>query len=47
LFQALVTKLSPNNIEPTLATLISLTGKPEQRFPQIEKRPKQLGLLSL
>ncbi len=47
LFQKMVTRLSPNGVSPTLATLISLTGKPEQRFPQIEKRPRQLGLLNL
>lgn len=47
LFHKIVQKLSPNGIEPTLQTLISLTGKPEQRFPQIEKRPKQLGLMNL
>lgn len=45
LFHKMVVRLSPNGVPPTLATLISLTGKPEQRFPQIEKRPKQLGLL--
>jgi DNA polymerase-3 subunit epsilon len=45
LFHKMITRLSPNGIAPTLATLISLTGKPEVRFPQIEKRPKQLGLL--
>jgi DNA polymerase-3 subunit epsilon len=47
LFHKMVTRLSPNGVEPTLATLVSLTGKPEQRFPQIEKQPKQLGLLDL
>lgn len=47
LFHKMVTRLSPNGVPPTLATLISLTGKPEQRFPQIEKRPRQLGLLEL
>jgi DNA polymerase III subunit epsilon len=47
LFHKMVTRLSPNGVEPTLATLISLTGKIEQRFPQIEKQPKQLGLLDL
>lgn len=47
LFQKMLTRLSPNGVPPTLETLISLTGKPEQRFPQIEKQPKQLGLLDL
>jgi DNA polymerase-3 subunit epsilon len=47
LFHKMVTRLSPNGVPPTLATLISLTGKPEQHFPKIEKRPRQLGLLNL
>lgn len=47
LFHKMVTRLSPNGVSPTLPTLVSLTGKPEQRFPQIEKRPRQLGLLNL
>jgi DNA polymerase-3 subunit epsilon len=47
LFFKMFTRLSPNGVPPTLSTLVSLMGKPEQRFPQIEKRPKQLGLLDL
>ena len=47
LFHKMVTRLSPNGVEPTIETLISLTAKVEQRFPQIEKQPKQLGLLDL
>jgi DNA polymerase-3 subunit epsilon len=47
LFHKMVTRLSPTGVPPTVATLISLTGKVEQRFPQIEKHPKQLGLLDL
>jgi DNA polymerase-3 subunit epsilon len=47
LFHKMVTRLSPNGVAPTVATLVSLMGKPEQRFPQIEKRPKQLGLLDI
>jgi DNA polymerase III subunit epsilon len=47
LFHKMITRLSPNGVPPTLATLISYTGKPEQRFPQLEKGPKQLGLLDL
>lgn len=46
-FHKMVTRLAPNGIEPTLETLIGLTGKPEQRFPIIEKQPKQLGLLNI
>lgn len=45
LFHRMITRLSPNGIPPNMATLVSLTGKPELRFPRIEKRPKQLGLL--
>lgn len=47
LFHKMITRLSPNGIEPTLTALIALTGKPELYFPQIEKRPKQLGLLNI
>lgn len=47
LFHRMITRLSPNNQPPSLATLIGLTGKPEQRFPIVEKQPKQLGLLDL
>jgi DNA polymerase III subunit epsilon len=47
LFHKMIVRLSPTGVEPTLETLIGLTGKPEQRFPQIEKSPKQLGLLDL
>jgi DNA polymerase III epsilon subunit family exonuclease len=47
LFHKMVVRLSPTGAEPTLATLISLTGKPEQRFPQVEKSMKQLGLMNL
>ena len=47
LFYKMITRLSPNGVAPTIETLISLTGKVEQRFPQIEKQPKQLGLLDL
>ena len=44
-FHKMITRLSPNGAEPTLETLIGLTMKPEQRFPIIEKQPKQLGLM--
>lgn len=47
LFHKILTRLSPNGVPPTLETLVSLTGKPETRFPQIEKQPKQLGLLDM
>ena len=47
LFYRMITRLSPNGASPSLATLVGLTGKPEQRFPVVEKQPKQLGLLDL
>ena len=31
---------------PPIDNLIALTGKVEMRFPQIERQPKQLDLLS-
>jgi DNA polymerase-3 subunit epsilon len=46
-FVKMLKRLSPDGISPTLATLVSLTGKIEQRLPQIEKRFKQLGLIDL
>ncbi len=45
LFHKMVTRLSPGGVAPTIEILIGLTGKTEQRFPIIEKQPKQLGLL--
>lgn len=47
LFHKMIVHLSPSGVEPTLDYLITLTDKPEQRFPQIERSPKQLGLLDL
>lgn len=44
LFHKMLVRLSPNGVPPTLETLISLTGKAEMRFPQLEKQPQQLGL---
>lgn len=46
LFSKMVARLSQHG-PPSLATLISLTGKPELRFPQIEKKPKQQGFFEL
>ena len=46
-FHKILTRLTVNGVPPTMATLVSLTTKPEMRFPKIEKSPKQLGLLSL
>jgi DNA polymerase-3 subunit epsilon len=45
LFAAMLKKLSPQGLEPQMSQLVGLTGKPELRFPQIVKQPKQLGLL--
>ena len=47
LFRKMYVRLSSNGQPCELSTLVSLTGKPEARFPQIEKSPKQLGLLDL
>jgi DNA polymerase-3 subunit epsilon len=46
LFSKMVARLSQHG-PPSIATLISLTGKPELRFPQIEKKPKQQGLFEM
>ena len=45
LFMKVLSKISTAGQQPPLANLVALTGKPEQKFPQIEKRPKQLGFL--
>lgn len=47
LFQELCAKVSVGGQSPALANLITLTGKPAQFFPVIERQPKQLDLLSL
>jgi DNA polymerase-3 subunit epsilon len=47
LFIHLVRRISTNGAQVPLANLISLCGKTEIRFPQIEKQPKQLDLFSL
>ncbi len=46
LFQKMLARLSQHG-EPSIATLISLTGKPELRFPKVEKRSKQHGLFEM
>ncbi|MES3039248.1 MAG: 3'-5' exonuclease, partial [Bdellovibrionota bacterium] len=46
LFENLVKRISINGQPPQVENLVALTGKPEFRFPQIEKQPKQLDLLS-
>lgn len=47
LFLELLKRISVNGNAPAIENLIALTGKPEARFPQIERQPKQLDLLSL
>ncbi|MEY4617236.1 MAG: hypothetical protein RJB66_2196 [Pseudomonadota bacterium] len=47
LFINLVRRMSGNTNQMPLANLVTLTGKTEIRFPQIEKQPKQLDLFSL
>lgn len=45
LFIEIVKKIAQPQEPVQLQNLIALTGKPESRFPQIEKQPKQLNLL--
>ena len=47
LFYKMMTKMSGTNVMPPLDNLIQLTGKPEMRFPQIVKQPKQLDMFDL
>lgn len=47
LFIEMCKRIMVNGQPPAINNLIALTGKPEQRFPVIEKKPKQLDLLSL
>ena len=47
LFINLVRRISGGGQQVPLANLISLSGKTEIRFPQIEKQPKQLDLFSM
>lgn len=46
LFSKMIVRLSQHGT-PSIPTLIGLTGKPELRFPQIEKKPKQQGLFEM
>ncbi|MDX9732025.1 MAG: 3'-5' exonuclease [Bdellovibrionales bacterium] len=46
LFSKMIARLSQHG-PPSIATLVNLTSKPELRFPQIEKSPKQVGLFEL
>ncbi len=45
LFIEIVKKIVQPHEEVKIENLIALTGRPESRFPQIEKQPKQLNLL--
>ncbi|MCM2282868.1 MAG: 3'-5' exonuclease [Bdellovibrionaceae bacterium] len=45
LFIKMLNRISTGGVMPPIANLVALTGKPEQRFPVIEKKPKQLGFL--
>lgn len=42
LFVELIKRISVNGRLPELSNLISLTGKPEAKFPQIVRMPKQM-----
>lgn len=46
-FMELVKRISVGGQTPQITHLVALTGKPEFRFPKIERKPKQLDLLSL
>jgi DNA polymerase-3 subunit epsilon len=45
LFLELLKRISVNGQAPAIENLVALTGRPELRFPQIERKPKQLDLL--
>jgi DNA polymerase-3 subunit epsilon len=45
LFQEMIKRISVGGRAPQLENLISLTGKPEFKFPQIIRAPKQMGFL--
>jgi DNA polymerase III subunit epsilon len=47
LFWHLLQRISVNGQMPAIENLVALTGKPELKFPIIERQPKQLDLLSL
>lgn len=40
-------RVSVNGQEPNISNYIALTGKPQVKFPIIERKPKQLDFLSL
>jgi DNA polymerase-3 subunit epsilon len=47
LFLEMVKRISVGGKPPEISNLVALTGKPEYRFPQIIRQPKQLDLLGL
>ena len=47
LFIEMLKRISVGGKPPEVTNLIALTGKPEYRFPQIVRQPKQLDLLSM
>lgn len=47
LFWKLVEKVASNGQLPAIENLISLSGGKAHEFPQIERQPKQLGLMDL
>lgn len=44
LFQNMLSRISIGGKAPALENLIALTGKPELKFPQIVRQPKQMDL---
>ena len=44
-FIEMMKRISIGGKVPQIENLIALTGKPELRFPQIERQPKQMGFL--
>ena len=46
-FMEMIKRISVGGQPPKIENLVALTGKPEFRFPQIIRQPKQLDLLGL
>jgi DNA polymerase-3 subunit epsilon len=47
MFAAMLKRISVGGQPPRPEALVSLTGKPEMRFPQIVRQPKQMDLFGL
>ena len=47
LFLEIVKRVSVNGQPPNIENLVALTGKSEFRFPQIERKPKQMNFFEL